>query len=199
MTELEFADRLRKYRKAKQMTQQELAERLGVSDKSVSRWENGSYPDVAMLGPLARELGVTVDDLLGTVPPLQKLERSDLQNWLSYAFAIGGGIVVQLRRVAGGKADLWIDAPREVPVVRGTVLERNGGERPACLEPPSGRKPKGYRDRIFRWNDDRERAVRAMKRIFDKLEADGAIEEVKALRTQLDRIIPDFWEEDLAE
>ena len=34
MTELEFADRLRKYRKAKQMTQQELAERLGVSDKS---------------------------------------------------------------------------------------------------------------------------------------------------------------------
>lgn len=112
---------------------------------------------------------------------------------------IGGGIVVQLRRVAGGRADLWIDAPREVPVVRGTVLERNGGERPACLEPPSGRKPKGYRDRIFRWNDDRERAVRAMKRIFDKLEADGAIEEVKALRTQLDRIIPNFWEEDLAE
>ena len=112
---------------------------------------------------------------------------------------IGGGIVVQLRRGAGGRADLWIDAPREVPVVRGTVLERNGGERPACLEPPSGRKPKGYRDRIFRWNDDRERAVRAMKRIFDKLEADGAIEEVKALRTQLDRIIPDFWEEDLAE
>ena len=112
---------------------------------------------------------------------------------------IGGGIVVQLRRVAGGRADLWIDAPREVPVVRGTVLERNGGERPACLEPPSGRKPKGYRDQFFRWNDDRERAVRAMKRIFDKLEADGAIEEVKALRTQLDRIIPDFWEEDLAE
>ena len=111
---------------------------------------------------------------------------------------IGGGIVVQLRRVAGGRADLWIDAPREVPVVRGTVLERNGGERPACLEPPSGRKPKGYRDRIFRWNDDRERAVRAMKRRFDKLEADGAIEEVKALRTQLDRIIPDFWDEDLA-
>lgn len=92
MTESEFGDRLRQYRKAKNMTQQELAERLGVSDKSVSRWENGSYPDVAMLGPLAKELGVTVDDLLGTAPPLRKLERSDLQNWLSYAFALGGGI-----------------------------------------------------------------------------------------------------------
>lgn len=93
MTEFEFGDRLRQYRKAKLMTQQELAERLSVSDKSVSRWENGSYPDVAMLGPLARELGVTVDDLLGTTPPLKKLERSDLQNWLSYAFALGGGVL----------------------------------------------------------------------------------------------------------
>lgn len=93
MTESEFADRLRQYRKAKHMTQQELAERLGVSDKSVSRWENGSYPDVSMLGPLAKELGVTVDDLLGTAPPLRKLKQSDLQNWLSYAFAIGGGVL----------------------------------------------------------------------------------------------------------
>ena len=40
MTELEFGDRVRKYRKSKNLTQQDLAERLGVSDKSVSRWEN---------------------------------------------------------------------------------------------------------------------------------------------------------------
>lgn len=93
MTESEFGERLKNYRKAKHMTQQELAERLGVSDKSVSRWENGSYPDVALLGPLAKELGVTVDDLLGTAPPLRKLERSDLQNWLSFGFAIGGGVL----------------------------------------------------------------------------------------------------------
>lgn len=112
---------------------------------------------------------------------------------------IGDSIVVQLSRVAGGRADLAIDAPRTVPIVRGVVLERDGGQRPACLAPPARTKARYHRDQIFRWNDDRERAVRAMKRIFDKLEADGAIEEVKALRTQLDRIIPDFWEEDLAE
>ncbi len=99
MTELEFGDRVRKYRKSKNLTQQDLAERLGVSDKSVSRWENGSYPDVALLGPLAKELGVTVDDLLGTAPPLKKLEQSDLQSWLSYAFAIGGGVAFFLLRL----------------------------------------------------------------------------------------------------
>ena len=37
---------------------------------------------------------------------------------------IGDSIVVQLSRVAGGRADLAIDAPRTVPIVRGVVLER---------------------------------------------------------------------------
>ena len=51
MTELEFGERLKQYRKARGLTQQELADLLGVSNKSVSRWEGGSYPDVATLGP----------------------------------------------------------------------------------------------------------------------------------------------------
>ena len=89
--------------------------------------------------------------------------------------------------------------PREMPIVRGAVLERSGGQRPACLAPPPKKKPRYYRDQVFRWNDDRERAVRAMKRVFDRLEEQGSVEEAKALRTQLDRIIPAFWEDDLAE
>lgn len=111
---------------------------------------------------------------------------------------ISDDIVVQLMRVAGGRADVAIEAPRSFPIVRGAVLERQGGKRPACLAPPSGKKAKAYRDQIFRWNDDRERAVRIMKRVFDQLEQSGAGEEVKILRTQLERIIPTFWEEDLA-
>ena len=93
MTELEFGERLKHYRKQKGLTQQELADLLGVSNKSVSRWESGSYPDVATLGPLAAALGVTVDDLLGTSPPIRTLDKSDWQNLLSFAFAIGGGIL----------------------------------------------------------------------------------------------------------
>lgn len=93
MTELEFGGRLKQYRKAKNMTQQELADRLGVSNKSVSRWESGSYPDIATLAPLAKALGVTVDDLLGETPSLRSLERADWQNLLSFAFAIGGGVL----------------------------------------------------------------------------------------------------------
>ena len=93
MTELEFGERLKHYRKQRGLTQQELADILGVSNKSVSRWESGSYPDVATLGPLARALGVTVDDLLGTAPPIRTLGKSDWQNLLSFAFAVGGGVL----------------------------------------------------------------------------------------------------------
>ena len=108
---------------------------------------------------------------------------------------IGDNTVVQLARIAGGRADLAIDAPRTVPIVRGAVLERDGGQRPACLAPPARTKARYHRDRIFRWNDDRERAVRVMKRVIDRLEENGAGDEAGILRTQLDRLIPAFWEE----
>lgn len=111
---------------------------------------------------------------------------------------IGDDIVVQLKRVAGGRADVAVAAPRSMAIVRGAVLERNGGKRPACLEAPLGKKARYTRDQVFRWNDDRERAVRVMKQTLDRLEEAGAGEEIKVLRTQLDRIIPAFWEDDLA-
>ena len=47
------------------ITQKELAERLDVTDRAVSKWETGkSFPDVAMLKPLAEALGVSVGELL---------------------------------------------------------------------------------------------------------------------------------------
>jgi len=52
-------------RKSHQMTQKELAEKLDVSDKAVSKWERGlSYPDIALLSPLSNILGITVTELL---------------------------------------------------------------------------------------------------------------------------------------
>ncbi len=111
---------------------------------------------------------------------------------------ISESIVVQLTRVAGGRAEIAVQAPRQFPIVRGAVLEKNGGRRPACLAPPTGKRAKVYRDQVFRWNDDRERAVRAMRRALDLLEQKGGGEEAAFLRTQLDRIIPAVWEDDLA-
>lgn len=52
-------------RKASGMTQAELAEKMGITDKAVSKWERDiSYPDISTLPHLAEVLGVSIDELM---------------------------------------------------------------------------------------------------------------------------------------
>ncbi len=52
-------------RKKKSYTQKELAEILGISDKTISKWERGNgFPEVSLLLPLCNELEITVNELL---------------------------------------------------------------------------------------------------------------------------------------
>lgn len=59
-------------RKKKGLTQEQLGERLGVSNKTISRWENGNYmPDLSLLEPLSKELGISLNELIAS----EKIER----------------------------------------------------------------------------------------------------------------------------
>ena len=52
-------------RKAKKYTQRELADKLSISDKTISKWERGNgFPEVSLLLPLCNELEITVNELL---------------------------------------------------------------------------------------------------------------------------------------
>ena len=52
-------------RRAKNLTQEQLAQRLGVSNKTVSKWENGrNMPDYAVVEQLCKELDITIRELL---------------------------------------------------------------------------------------------------------------------------------------
>jgi len=54
-----------KCRKEKKMTQTFLAEKLGVTDKSIGNWENGrNMPDLSLFKPLCDELGITINELM---------------------------------------------------------------------------------------------------------------------------------------
>lgn len=56
---------IRDLREKKRLTQKQLAERIAVSDKAVSKWETGKgLPDITLLEPLAAALGVSVAELL---------------------------------------------------------------------------------------------------------------------------------------
>jgi len=52
-------------RKEKNMTQKELADKLGVTDRAISKWENGrGMPDLSLMKPLCKELDITINELL---------------------------------------------------------------------------------------------------------------------------------------
>ncbi|MDR0897145.1 MAG: helix-turn-helix domain-containing protein [Oscillospiraceae bacterium] len=62
---MQIGEVIREHRKAKNLTQEEMARRLGVTAPAVNKWEKGhSLPDVALLSPIARLLGISVDTLL---------------------------------------------------------------------------------------------------------------------------------------
>jgi len=64
--ELFIGENIRRFRREKNLTQEEVAAHLGVSFQSVSKWErNEGYPDITLLPAIANYFGVTVDDLLG--------------------------------------------------------------------------------------------------------------------------------------
>ena len=62
---MKIGETIRTYRKAKHLTQEEMANQLGVTAPAVNKWENGnSLPDIALLSPICRLLGITPDVLL---------------------------------------------------------------------------------------------------------------------------------------
>lgn len=63
--EMTIGKRIAALRREKGLTQDNLAELLGVSPQAVSKWENDlTCPDISLLPRLARELGISVDELL---------------------------------------------------------------------------------------------------------------------------------------
>ena len=61
---MQIGEVIRTYRKKQNLTQEEMANRLGVSAPAVNKWENGSsLPDISMLAPVARLLEITPDIL----------------------------------------------------------------------------------------------------------------------------------------
>lgn len=65
MDNIQFGAFIAQLRKEQGLTQRELADKLNVTDKAVSKWETGKgFPDVKLLEPLARALGVSLVELM---------------------------------------------------------------------------------------------------------------------------------------
>ena len=63
-------------RREKNMTQQELADKIGVTDRAISKSENGrGMPDLSLMIPLCKELDITINELISG----EKIEKKDYQ------------------------------------------------------------------------------------------------------------------------
>lgn len=90
-------------RKEKGMTQLELADKMGVTDKAVSKWERDlSYPDINSIGKLAEILGVSVDELMQNKTNIKENEsNNDIVETVFKAVGAAMGIAVVVLSVLG--------------------------------------------------------------------------------------------------
>lgn len=76
MNQKEVGSFISKLRKEQGLTQAALGAKIGVTNKTVSRWENGDYmPDIGIMSNLCEELGITVNELISG----KKLEAADYE------------------------------------------------------------------------------------------------------------------------
>lgn len=99
---MQIGEVIHKYRKEKNLTQEELANRLGVSAPAVNKWERGtSQPDIMLLAPIARLLEISLETLLSFHETLtteeiaaiikevdQRFAKHDFNNVFQYALGI---------------------------------------------------------------------------------------------------------------
>jgi len=87
-------DVIRKLRENKKLTQEELAEKIYVSAKAVSKWETGKgFPDICLLEPLAKTLGISVIELMSGNTVQNKNQAADMLKSKIYVCPVCGNVI----------------------------------------------------------------------------------------------------------
>ena len=85
---------IKRLREARGITQQQLADEIGVSDKAVSKWETAKgLPDITLIEPLSKALGVSVMELMSGDTVINKNISSNILRSRFYVCPVCGNIV----------------------------------------------------------------------------------------------------------
>lgn len=95
MSNKNLGEMISSLRKEKNMTQNDLAEKMNVTDKAVSKWErNLSCPDVNSIPKLAEVLGVSVEELLNAQTKQENSKEDDIINIALIGVGLAMGICI---------------------------------------------------------------------------------------------------------
>ncbi len=85
---------IKKLREEKKMTQLEFARKLSISDKAVSKWENGKgYPDITLIEPIAEALGISAIELLSGNNIVNRNRNANMLRSKWYVCPICGNVI----------------------------------------------------------------------------------------------------------
>lgn len=88
---------IRRLRETKKLTQWELGETIGVSAKTISKWETArGLPDISLLQPLAQALGISVIELMNGNPIVNKNAAANLRHMKFYVCPVCGNVIQSL-------------------------------------------------------------------------------------------------------
>ena len=97
MDQIKIGKFIAEERKAKNYTQRELADKLGISDKTISKWETGrGYPDICFLEPLAKTLKVSIIELLSGNKITNQNTSANLKKSCFFTCPICGNVIFSL-------------------------------------------------------------------------------------------------------
>lgn len=124
--DMTIGKRIAFFRKEKGLTQEELAQHMGISPQAVSKWENDqTCPDISALPKLSRLFGVTVDELLEgkealpavrVLPPEQRRDIKDMLLRVIVDSAQGDKVRVNLPMAL---VEMAIEIGMEMPQING--------------------------------------------------------------------------------
>ena len=131
MDQIRTGELIRRLRMEMKLTQKELAEKLSVSDKAVSKWESGKgCPDISLLYGLAEIFGTDINVLLSGELEKNESEKGNMKKLRFYICRKCGNIITSTSEAAGTccGSRLTAEEPRKADENDALVLEDIGGE-----------------------------------------------------------------------
>jgi len=155
-----IGNRISKYRKMKNLTQEALANLMGVSSQAVSKWEtDASCPDIAALPQLCKILGITADELLtgnsNEVKLVTPAERKPMEELV---------LRVKVLSAAGDKVrvNLPMSLVKLAMEIGVDVVPNVGATMPSCSNPSIWKRWSKWWSRVLLVNWWRSKALTAI-------------------------------------